>query len=779
MGNIPFWYCPIRGPAVRDPPDTTKMAKHRRKTETGRNVLYTSVALIGVAVIAGAVYWITGNLRSGPDPSPGSIAVGSQPDGTPDPDQDAIYRTLLALEDAMSSQPVTVRVAGAEFALNPSDVGFDLDEAALAEQAADSADPEALVLRLQAMTDGEAGWPPELEPAASINERAMNSLLNDYESEVLDVPFEGSIRLEGTTPVAEYPRPGEKIDRDAAIPALTEALLAFPRTGTVVLDVVDRAPLLTVSAVSRAVDEAEALLAGPVTLILRRADAASAEPGATDSETDNGTGAEQPEDPDNPARRITLERDLLVSAFYSRVEREPAPRMAVGFDPALFVVPLETLRGEFEDPPVNASITTDRDDNVVVNPGLPGTLLDPELAAVAAAEAAQRADRTAQMTVLDGAPPEVTTEDILALGIKGKISEFTTRHSCCQPRVTNIHLFADIIDGTIVMPGDTLSLNDAVGERTTERGFKPAPTIIRGKLEDTVGGGVSQFATTFYNAVFYAGLEDIEHHPHSYYFSRYPEGNEATISWRDPDLIFRNDTEAAVLIRTQYTDTSITVKFFGDNGGRQVRRWLSGRYSPTEPPVEYIANPERDPYSEEHVVVEGRGGWSVTVGRVITYADGAEKEERWPVRYRARPREVEVHPCRLPESHEEYTEEECPPEETTTTTAAATTTTTAATTSTTSEPEGEPEGETEQTAPTTTSEPEGETEDTVPVATTEPESESPTDGADGEPAEPGTTTTSATSTTSTTSAGQDDTGDADAGDGEAGAEPEDEAGEGS
>ena len=756
------------------------MAKHRRKTETSRNILYTLVALIGVVLIAGAVYWITGNLRSGPGPAPGTVAGGSQPTGAPDPDQDGIYRTLLELEEAMASQPVTVRVAEAEFALDPSDVGFDLDWAALAEQAADSADPEALHRRLRAMADGEAGWPEELEPVASVDERALNSLLSDYETEALDVPFEGAIRLEGTTPVAEYPRPGRKIDRDSAVPALTEALLAFPRAGPVVLSIVERAPLLTVSAVSRAVDEAEALLAGPVTLVLRRADASAAEPGAdTDSETDNGTGTEQPEDPDNPARRITLDQELLVSAFYSRVEREPTPRMAVGFDPALFVVPLETLRGEFQDPPVNASITTDRDDNVVVVPGLPGTLLDPERAAAAAAEAAQRADRTAQLTVLDGAPPEVTTEDILALGIKEKISEFTTRHSCCQPRVTNIQLFADIIDGTIVMPGDTLSLNDTVGERTLERGFRPAPTIIRGKLEDTVGGGVSQFATTFYNAVFYAGLEDIEHRPHSYYFSRYPEGNEATISWREPDLIFRNDTEAAVLIRTQYTDTSITVKFFGDNGGRQVRRWLSGRYSPTEPAVEYTPNPELDPYSEENVLVEGRDGWSVTVGRVITYADGTEKEERWGVRYRARPREVEVHPCLLPEGHEEHTGEECPPEETTTTT----TTTTIADTTTTSQPEGET-GETEETVPATTTaepaEPEGETEDTTatsPVTTTEPESEAPTEGADGagrEPAEPETTTTAA--------AEEDNAGDAGTGadDGESpGAEPEDQTGDGS
>ncbi len=717
------------------------MAKHRRKTNAGRNILYGATALLGVFLIAGAVYWITDNLRSDPSPVPGTGAVAAP--ASEDLDRDEISRTALALEDAMLSQPLTVRVGEADFALDPAAIGFDLDEEALLEQVLASGDPPGLRGRIQASAEGGTTLPAGLELTGEVSERALNRLLADYENEVLDVPFEGSIRLEGTTPVADYPRPGQKIDRETALDAVTGALFTFPRSGAVVLDVVDRAPLLTVSAVSRAVDEAEELLAGPVTLNLRRVDASDPDAGEDPGQTSD------PENPEDPSRQITLERELLVSAFYSRLEREPVPRMAVGFDPALFVVPLETLRGDFEDPPVNASLDIDRNDNVVVVPGVPGSLLDPQLAAAAAAEAAGRPDRTADLAVLDGAQPEVTTEDILALGIKEKISEFTTEHSCCQPRVTNIQLFADIISGTIVMPGDTLSLNDAVGERTADRGFKPAPTIIRGKLEDTVGGGVSQFATTFYNAVFYAGLEDIEHHPHSYYFSRYPEGNEATISWRDPDLIFRNDTDAAVLIRTQYTDTSITVKFFGDNGGRQVRRWLSNRYSPTEPAVEYTPNPELDPADGEHVTVEGRGGWSVTVGRVITYADGTEKEERWRVRYRARPREVEVHPCLLPENHEEHTGEECPPEETTTTTEpegetddpgedAVTTTTTAA------EPEEETDDPGEDPVTTTTAaEPEGETDDPGedPVTTTtaaEPEEETDDPGGSGDsaPAQP-------------------------------------------
>ena len=165
----------------------------------------------------------------------------------------------------------------------------------------------------------------------------------------------------------------------------------------------------------------------------------------------------------------------------------------------------------------------------------------------------------------------------------GKVSEFTTFHPCCQPRVTNIQRMADLVDGVIVLPGEEFSLNEHVGLRTEENGFVEAPMILRGEFVPSVGGGVSQFATTLFNAIFYGGYEDVYHQPHSYYFSRYPEAREATVSFPNPELIFRNDTAAAVLIRTEYTDESITVKFFGDNEGRQVTDSLSPRRSFREP----------------------------------------------------------------------------------------------------------------------------------------------------------------------------------------------------
>jgi hypothetical protein len=173
---------------------------------------------------------------------------------------------------------------------------------------------------------------------------------------------------------------------------------------------------------------------------------------------------------------------------------------------------------------------------------------------------------------------------------------------------------------------------------------------------------VSQFATTMFNAIFLAGYDVIERQPHSYYFSRYPHGKDATLSFPKPDLAFRNDTEAAVLIDTSYTGTSITVRFYGDTGGRKVQGKVSSRREITAPPTQFFANKKLE-VDEDHVKDAGMVGWSVWVTRTIEYADGTHKEERRKVTYKPRPRKVQVHPCKVPKGHEGYTGEPCPKEE--------------------------------------------------------------------------------------------------------------------
>jgi vancomycin resistance protein YoaR len=148
------------------------------------------------------------------------------------------------------------------------------------------------------------------------------------------------------------------------------------------------------------------------------------------------------------------------------------------------------------------------------------------------------------------------------LGVLELVSEFTTEHACCASRVTNIHRIADIIRGYVIPPDGQLSINDYVGRRTRENGFVAAGVIQSGRFDDAVGGGISQFATTIFNAAFFAGLDIPEYQSHSIYISRYPYGREATVSFPAPDLVIHNTTPHHVLIWTSYTDTSITVQMF-------------------------------------------------------------------------------------------------------------------------------------------------------------------------------------------------------------------------
>ena len=159
-------------------------------------------------------------------------------------------------------------------------------------------------------------------------------------------------------------------------------------------------------------------------------------------------------------------------------------------------------------------------------------------------------------------PPPVTAEELSLAGITEQVSTFTTNHAAGQPRVRNIQLMADAVRGHVIKPGETFSVNKFVGERTREKGFVVDGVIQDGKFDESVGGGVSQFATTLFNAAFFAGLEFPEYQSHSLYISRYPYGREATLSFPRPDLQIKNPSPHPILIWPTYTRSSITVGLY-------------------------------------------------------------------------------------------------------------------------------------------------------------------------------------------------------------------------
>ncbi len=229
---------------------------------------------------------------------------------------------------------------------------------------------------------------------------------------------------------------------------------------------------------------------------------------------------------------------------------------------------------------------------------------------------------------------DTTDADMAELGVKEKVSTFTTYFTGGRksPRSQNIITIAKAVDGAIVRPGETFSLNKHTGERTYANGYKDAPVIIDGKLEPGVAGGASQFTTTLFNAAYYAGLEDVEHKPHSFYFSRYPAVIEATIFYPTLDLKFKNTTPYGILIDTSTTGRSVTVSMWSTKVYDSVKTERSPRRNITSPPTVY-----REP-GPKCIATSGLPGFTQDAWRVIR-KDGKEvKREKFTWKYDPEPR---------------------------------------------------------------------------------------------------------------------------------------------
>ena len=391
----------------------------------------------------------------------------------------------------------------------------------------------------------------------------------------------------------KLPRSGRVVDRPALESLLAAALERRPRA-TVEVPLRTR-PVASRAAVEAIAGEANAYLAAPLLL----------------------TGADEP-------LEVTPAQIAGVLALESRDEGRSV-RLGAG-DRRLAAL-VERIAAKRDRPARDARIsaparvvTLDDKDDVswrprpadveVVGEARPGrTVRRKQLATEI--EAAIRENR--HVLELPSQRDEPGVSAAVARRMNALIGTFTTYYVAGQPRVTNIKQIAKDVDGTIVAPGARFSLNTTAGQRTKEGGYVKAPFIADGKLEDTIGGGVSQFSTTLYNAAYFAGLQIDGHRPHSFYIDRYPAGREATLNFPDIDMTWTNDTDAPVLIRASTDGDSVAVSLYGDNEGRRVQA-KSG---------------EREPYAG--------GAFQITVTRIVRYPGGRVARQPFQSRYETPP----------------------------------------------------------------------------------------------------------------------------------------------
>lgn len=586
---------------------------------TGRRRAVFILVPLAILFLPLAVYWA--DQATSTDEVARNVTVAGVPVGGL-PEADAVL-SVQVHEQALKQSTGVFTVNGQPFKLSPSAIGLTANTQGAVHDAMSArrdSNPIENFLSWVASFGSVVDVPLEIH----FSDDAIDAQIDQWEADAIPNPaFEGSVRVVDGSIVTEYPREGEKIERPSARKAIVSEMSTLEKHGQS-LTVAIAKPTLTAEDVDTAAAEMALMIDDDITL------------------RSNEVGF-----------RTSFTANQLASAVRADLS-DDGSSLDVHFDEATVLEFLEPRRIEFEIEPVDAAFDVDLETNAIrVVPGRNGTILDTDALLVEMKRAAL-GDGTGEFPLLVGAEPAFTTDEAQSYTSLGLLASFTTTHPAGEDRVINIQQMARDVDGAIVQPGDEWSINDYVGQRTEAGGYVAAPAIINGvpyccDHPANIGGGVSQFGTTLFNAVFYACLEDVDHRPHSLSFSRYPKGVEATLGYPGPDVRFRNDTTAPVIIKTAYTDTSITVYMYGDNGGKTCR-------AETSDPEDIVPFEEEFVADEEGVLVPGErvkersgiDGYLIRVERVVTYPDGREEVDlKLAWRYATLSELYTVHPCEV------------------------------------------------------------------------------------------------------------------------------------
>ena len=208
--------------------------------------------------------------------------------------------------------------------------------------------------------------------------------------------------------------------------------------------------------------------------------------------------------------------------------------------------------------PVNASVRVENNILEVI-PHENGRLIDKE-SLVFAVDEINKNENLIKYLPVTSLEPDITTEKLYANLFKDVLSSFKTYFLTDSQynidRNENLRIATECINNTILAPGDVFSFNQRLGERTEQKGYKPAKIFSAGKVVDSVGGGICQVSSTLYNAVLRADLEIIERHNHSFAVSYLPPGYDAAVAYEVLDFKFKNTSEWPIKIEGKITSAN-------------------------------------------------------------------------------------------------------------------------------------------------------------------------------------------------------------------------------
>lgn len=213
-----------------------------------------------------------------------------------------------------------------------------------------------------------------------------------------------------------------------------------------------------------------------------------------------------------------------------------------------------------------------------------------------------------------------------------------------RDRSHNLDVAARALDGALIPPRGRLSFNDQVGARSRDAGYREAHVILDGEMVDGLGGGVCQVASTLHAAAFLAGLDVVEHVPHSRPSAYIPMGLDATVVWPNVDLVLANPFDFPLTVRAWAADGRMVVELFGRDRPRRVE-W-EREVLETEPWGDRYVEDETVPEGEERVSQRPIRGFLVLRSRTLHGPGGVRLEER-RLRYPPTDRIVRVAPGTL------------------------------------------------------------------------------------------------------------------------------------
>ena len=592
-------------PATLPEPAGQAAKKAEKRTDGAAGALATSRRrrLVPAACAAGAAalllawggiaWWTTQHIASGTSVS-GVDVSGLGP-------QEARERISKGVGDRLA-QPVTLTVGQGSAELVPAGSGVSVDaKASVKKLTGFTLNPVTLAQRLGGQ---------RTDAVIRIDAPTLRGALEDRVDTMANGAVSATVTLEGTKPVTTPASNGVGLDVDASLKQLSTWPLGQK---TIAMAEGTAVPAITDEEATKFVDGTlTPLLSSGLTVDGQGAGAPGKSAGAAAAFSPEDTAGMLKISSEGGTLSATFDSTALHDAVVARIGQVETPAQNATWK----------IDGSATGAPkARPQYVASAQGKVIDTAALSASLLK------AGTSATDVAGRTVALPMVVAEPTVTTPQN--EWGISEMVGEYATPYNSGDaPRTQNLTRGAELVNGTVVKPGEVFSLEKVLGEVDYEHGFADAGVISNGQHVDSLGGGLSQVATTVFNAGFEAGMDDTEHHAHQYYFDRYPAGREATLWTGKLDVKFTNSTSNSVLVQAWLDGEQIHVRMWSTKY-YDVSITSSDRFNFRPVSTERKSGPGCEPYSG------GNPGFDITITRTRKHDGKALPDDVLTTQYAA------------------------------------------------------------------------------------------------------------------------------------------------